>query len=911
MVAAWKEDTRTDTELLARFILDRDEQAFNTLVGRHGQLVWGVCLRVLRNPADADDAFQATFLRLARDAGRIRSGTAIASWLYRAARCSAIDLRRSIGRQRRIEGRLAEVTTDAATTTGDNADLRVVLDEELDRLPEQYRSALILCYLEGRTYADAALDLGCSVAAVHRRLVGAQDLLRRRLARKGKAALALIWGPAVAATAGYASPAPPKVLAATVDAVVKWVATGTMPATRAGLLLQEAGAEGVSLTIGVSVLGAILVAASLMIPGPEVVTAAPVAPTSAQSDPGKKSTSSAGMLAVTGVVRGPAGEAVPGASVEALIRSPYQPGARGLRDVVASETTADRNGRFAVQVPADFPTWFAERVVTVRATAPGLAPITRSVRFAEGSGAADVTLSMPTGSPLQGRLIGPFNEPAVGVRVDVIRAGDVASEPVVGKQDGSTTTAVTDANGTYTLPGLGSTANVWVRVADPRFSIETVRADAVRHIQLVPARTLTVRVETEDGVAIPAARLTLVTDRPQSHAHLCATDHGVRGPTAVEVGEIDAVADAQGECKIPLEGGDVVELTVSPPEGTEPLVGVRRRLTLERNPGAETVRIRLPRGAWVTGRVTDAESGSPLNGATVHWGRLAATLPEWKDDVLVGRDALVRTDADGVFRLAVLPGACSIRVHGPALDYPAVPIALPGTKATTLFAHAEETLGIVPGAKGPNLTIALRRVPNIPVSVSNADEGTIAVISGRVSPVRGYAAIPLPVRSGKISVPGCVRGVTSTVYVLDPKHCRGAVTTVKPGEAVPPVRLMPCGSARLRVVGPDGFPRDGAVVGVQLLAERDRSGPNQPESDAQPADWFDPVNYPRRPITDKAGFASLPALIPGARYCAFVMYRGVRVSGEPFVARSGEEVELPDLQLPKGVDAQLTKGAQR
>src|SRR5262249_12078516 len=162
-----------------------DEEAFAVIVGRYSKLVWGVCLRVLNHQADAEDAFQATFLRLARDAGRIHSRDTLASWLFRVARCSAIDLRRMIVRQRRLEERPAQTIDRAEAGAGGSADLRALLDEELARLPPRFRSVLVLCCLEGRTYRDVALELGCSVAAVHRQVAAAQDLLRQRLIQKG------------------------------------------------------------------------------------------------------------------------------------------------------------------------------------------------------------------------------------------------------------------------------------------------------------------------------------------------------------------------------------------------------------------------------------------------------------------------------------------------------------------------------------------------------------------------------------------------------------------------------------------------------------------------------------------------------------------------------------------------------
>jgi RNA polymerase sigma factor (sigma-70 family) len=181
-VAAWREDGRTDAELLARFTQDRDERAFGTLVGRHGGLVWGVCLRRLGNTPDAEDAFQATFLRLAKDARSLRNATLLPNWLFRTARCCAADVRRAVERQDRIRDRLAREVA-ARSGRDQTPDLAEFLAHELDRLPVDDRALLLMCVVEGRTYAEVAQEFGCSVATVHRKLVRAQDALRARLAR--------------------------------------------------------------------------------------------------------------------------------------------------------------------------------------------------------------------------------------------------------------------------------------------------------------------------------------------------------------------------------------------------------------------------------------------------------------------------------------------------------------------------------------------------------------------------------------------------------------------------------------------------------------------------------------------------------------------------------------------------------
>ncbi|MBX9581637.1 MAG: hypothetical protein K2X87_15150, partial [Gemmataceae bacterium] len=71
----------TDADLLRRFVAARDEDAFGVLVRRHGPAVLAVCRRVTGDPHDADDAFQAAFLVLARKADRVRAGEPLAAWL--------------------------------------------------------------------------------------------------------------------------------------------------------------------------------------------------------------------------------------------------------------------------------------------------------------------------------------------------------------------------------------------------------------------------------------------------------------------------------------------------------------------------------------------------------------------------------------------------------------------------------------------------------------------------------------------------------------------------------------------------------------------------------------------------------------------------------------------------------------
>lgn len=216
--------TDTDRQLLERFTAARDEAAFTHLLERHGPMVWGVCQRVLRDATDAEDAFQATFLVLARKASVVRWRESIGGWLHAVAQRVAWKARTTAARTaelaQRLEQRENEAMPDAdPLKQAAGQELRTILDEELAHLPEKYRAPLVLCYLEGRTNEEAADQLGWTKGTVSGRLSRARDLLRRRLARRG---LALSAGTlASALPAATASAAPPAgLLAVTLKAAM-------------------------------------------------------------------------------------------------------------------------------------------------------------------------------------------------------------------------------------------------------------------------------------------------------------------------------------------------------------------------------------------------------------------------------------------------------------------------------------------------------------------------------------------------------------------------------------------------------------------------------------------------------------------------------------------------------------------
>jgi RNA polymerase sigma factor (sigma-70 family) len=175
----------TDGQLLGRYVDRHDPAALEALVRRHGPMVWGVCRRLLGHH-DAEDAFQATFLVLVRKAASVRPRAMLPNWLYGVARQTARKARSAIstrlGRERQVTP-MPEPTAEAELAR----DLLPVLDEELNRLPDSYRLAIILCDLEGRTRQQVARQLGVPEGTVASRLARARTLLARRMVRHGLA----------------------------------------------------------------------------------------------------------------------------------------------------------------------------------------------------------------------------------------------------------------------------------------------------------------------------------------------------------------------------------------------------------------------------------------------------------------------------------------------------------------------------------------------------------------------------------------------------------------------------------------------------------------------------------------------------------------------------------------------------
>jgi serpin B len=218
----------TDAQLLMRFVRGREPAALEELVRRHGPMAWGVCRRILGNDHDAEDAFQATFLVLVRKASSIRPQAKVGNWLYGVARQTALKARATRARRRTRETPVDEMPEPAVMERELWSDLEPWLDQEVSRLPEKYRTVIVLCELEGKTVREAARQLGCPEGTVGSRLARARALLARQLARHG---LAVTGGTLAAVLSQKAATAsvPMAVLSSTVRAVTRVAAGPAAP----------------------------------------------------------------------------------------------------------------------------------------------------------------------------------------------------------------------------------------------------------------------------------------------------------------------------------------------------------------------------------------------------------------------------------------------------------------------------------------------------------------------------------------------------------------------------------------------------------------------------------------------------------------------------------------------------------
>jgi RNA polymerase sigma factor (sigma-70 family) len=688
LVASSEPDEATDAALLNRFISGRDERAFAALVDRHGPLVFHVCQRVLGEVHDAEDAFQAAFLVLARKAATVRPREALPAWLHGVARRVALKARCAKTRQFRGAGKLAVSPADPrpdplAEISG--RELLMIIDEELQRLAEVYRLPVILCCLEGRSLEQAARQLGWTPGSVKGRLERGRARLHERLRRRGltlSAALAAIEVSRGAASAvGLA-----QLVARPVRGAV--AAEGIPPGVAA---LAGETLKGMTLSrlkvVSVLLLTICLVAAGLVLypmaqppakatavarrlPLPQDPLALDAAAARADDDDVP--------IEITGRVLDPKGKPFGGAKlyVGYSVRTwatigglriaqdfDFQPKSYPLR------ATSGPDGRFRfvfARSELDART-LDDSLPAVVAVAAGYGPDWMEIT-ASNQG-AELSLALVEDLPLDGRILDQNRQPVAWAKV-LVREVDADSEEGMtrylrGNVDSwyprrwrgpfpeQPPSATTNADGRFRIVGLGRDRVASLAVDGPAIR-HTVLTAVTRPSPPLP-NNWRANGATFENVALPAQRIRGVvrdqaTVRPFAGVRVCAL------PT-----DPPTFTDEKGRFEIPWcpknSQGQGYYMVMAEPQTGQPYFAAK--ISVPDRPGFDplTADLDLTSGIPLSGRVMDQATGKPPRAAVVEYYPL---FPNAHCAKLMHCSARAASSAliqpDGSYSLAVLPG---------------------------------------------------------------------------------------------------------------------------------------------------------------------------------------------------------------------------------------------------------------
>jgi RNA polymerase sigma factor (sigma-70 family) len=654
-----------DEPLLERFVADRDEAAFTLLVQRHGSMVLGVCRSVLRQQQDAEDVFQAAFLTLARKAGSIRSRSSLGPWLCSVAYHLAVKARACATRRHALVPRIPALPAADPLEQMTVKELRSILHEEIQQLPEKYRAPLILCHLEGKSHDEAAHLLGWPRRRVKGRLQRGRERLRYRLIRRGLSLPAGLLTTALAVRSVSAALRPP-LLAATVRAVL--ASPGVkLPNSVASLVGGGRKVVAVlALAAGLLAAGA-SVLAQRQAPGqpprqaePPKGEASKPAPESALVEQGERVTLSSRVLGLDG-------KPFAGAEVSVWWYSHYA-GAEGWRNPAMHSVqprfgaTSGADGRFRFSVtPREITNCNANhfshpwRHGTLVAAAKGYGPAWVYVEDLKKG--TEILRLVKDDVPIKGRVLDLQGRPVVGASVRVVRLKrSLQDYHWLDQQSwaGLSRGVTTDRTGRFTLTGVGRDRIAVVHVSGRAIETRVVEvstrsaADAKVDLILGPTKVIEGTVRARD------------TGKPLAGVWLYGNE--VNYCRSIWLRPIRARTDRQGRYRLvglPKVGS--YEVSVYPADGGSYLSAVRQVADSE---GLKplTADFSLRRGVPVRCRLLDKETGQLVRGQVMY--EVAHDNPLRREADFPRRLILSRefnryrgTDQDGFARFTAYPGA--------------------------------------------------------------------------------------------------------------------------------------------------------------------------------------------------------------------------------------------------------------
>jgi RNA polymerase sigma factor (sigma-70 family) len=942
----------SDAELLRRFVADREEKAFAALLRRHGPLVWGVCWQALHHREDAEDAFQATLLLLARQAGSIRRTEAVAGWLYRVAYRVARRAARNSARRRARERQGTRRPVSRPEAEAALRELQAVLQQELDCLPDKYRAPFLLCCLEGKTGPQAARQLGWKLGSVTGRLTEARKLLQRRLARRGVLLSAVLTAAAVSREG--ATTAAVALAAGTVRAALAFsaqAATSGSVSVRAAAL---AGGTATGLLAGrLKVATAVLLAVAVLAGGGlfahlavAAKDGAPAAGTS-QADRPAPSTSPAtsprqaagptdlagDSVQLSGQVIGPNGKPFAGAK---LYVSTYTETDRPEPKVRA---TSGADGRFHFAATRSE----VNRGDAVVAVADGCGPDWIELSDLDKDGRMPALHLVKDDVPVAGRVLDLEAHPIRGAALRVVRVRKMPGEDltawvkdlqadvrktifdlgkarklieyertmkVVWGLQGVPQAVLTDAAGRFQLRGFGRERVVELDVGGP--GIESRRV------------TVVTRAETPKG--LPPFTYGARFD------HMAAAGKPIVG-TAREKGTGRPVKGVQVMCVAVSPGGSLYDLVMTP--GTQATTDNQGRYRLPGVPKAKqyhlgagggpffatskvvndaggleavTADFDLERGIEVRGRLTDKAAGRPVRGKVYYAARPDnPQLKKYPGFASISVSQAV-VDRDGSFTVAVVPGPGFLCARADEDRYVPAGVEEPGKKlpAFAAFLRFHAILPIDAAEKEPHA-----KPYTIPLDPGQTLRGTVRGPDGK--PLAGaYAAgltasySPVDGSPAKARLPGADfttvglsrRHPRTLVFWHEEKNLGRALLVYGDEHGPLDVRLEPLAGVAGRLVDAAGRPQAGVKVQARYSGRQSRTLPGELSSEY--ALLIPPALRLPEATTDRAGRFQLRGLIRGLTYDVAAVKDGGRlgilVNDRPFP--SGRTTDLGDVAAP-------------
>ncbi len=935
----------TDRQLLERFTDNRDaagEAAFAALVTRYGPMIFHVCRQFLGDRHHAEDAFQAVFLVLARKINSIRDPDLLGPWLYGVAIRTARKAKVRLDRRRRNEdgdalghpGRGSSVPVEPTVPPAEVSALAreqaEALHEEIDRLPHAFRLAVVVCYFEGLTLDEAAQRLRWPAGTVRSRLARARDKLRRALTRRGvglpSAAVAATLSPrsASASVSSSLCDATTKVAihfaAGQADrGVVSASTTALAQEVLRSMLLHKLKLSALTLLVlcAVATGAGYLTHALARKDEPGKTPASPQTQTASRPEDAI-SRPAPGRMFVVGRVLDPQGKPVVNSTV--MVTARLKLAGRGdqyerLRPVPIGHAGSDGSGRFRLEAPRTSSSQYDTFCAV--ALAPGYGVGWAEVDPDDDQPAADIRLRPE--QAIDGRLFDLQGRPARDVAVSVSAIGrSLPARPArsrvpfegpayhwtqVNELPAWPKPATTDADGRFTLRGVGRDMRVTLTVNDPRFALQGIAVETDRTpgskqvtMALAPAQIITGRVTYAD------------TGRPVARGR-------------IEVGAIRKngtnfmgfATDGTGQFRVNPSPGDRYRISASPPDGQPYLTAGTTYFEWPKGAVEHSVNLALPRGVMVRGSVTEEGSGKPVADAQVWFFGRRST-----DDLSNPRVSKSRSGPDGLFQIAVQPSPGYLVIQGPSDDYVLREIGnrtidqgLPGGRRG--YSHAFIACDPKPGSHGLEIHGVLRRGATVHGRVL-APDGQPAqvtrmfsrvILEPWVTPWRHWfnASGLVMVRDGRFQVHGLDPDTEVPIYFLELRQRLGAAVQLSgKSAAVGPatVRLQPCGTAKARLVNPGGKPiagyrgsaRISIVVTPGAIISRLQDRDDGLEADVAALTAIDPLNYGDGPVTDAQGRIAFPALIPGAPY---------RITGlsKEFTVKAGETLDLGDILIEK------------